>query len=116
MPKAEGHNLYGSSDEYRGNCLDYGQLQKKMKQKCDIGGQISNQIDHNKFLYFESGYIKVSETSTGIRTKNMNMCKIQCFNHFFHYIFAIYLLIIHFILHTGIIENPKFSYGYLWRA
>ena len=25
---------------------------KKMKQKCDIGGQISNQIDHNKFSIF----------------------------------------------------------------
>ena len=25
---------------------------KKMKQKCDIGGLISNQIDHNKFSIF----------------------------------------------------------------
>ena len=25
---------------------------KKLKQKCDIGGQISNQIDHNKFSIF----------------------------------------------------------------
>ena len=25
---------------------------KKMKQKCDIGGQISNQIDHYKFSIF----------------------------------------------------------------
>ena len=25
---------------------------KRMKQKCDIGGQISNQIDHNKFSIF----------------------------------------------------------------
>ena len=25
---------------------------KKMKQKCDIEGQISNQIDHNKFSIF----------------------------------------------------------------
>ena len=23
VPKADGHNLYGSSDEYRGNCFDY---------------------------------------------------------------------------------------------
>ena len=31
--------------------LDMGNF-KKMKQKCDIGGQISNQIDHNKFSIF----------------------------------------------------------------
>ena len=53
-----------------------------MKQKCDIGGQISNQIDHNIFIYFESAYIKFENTSTGIRTKNMKMCKIQRFNLF----------------------------------
>ena len=29
-----------------------GATSKKMKQKCDIGGQISNQIDHNKFSIF----------------------------------------------------------------
>ena len=30
-------------------CFEYtcGQLQKQMKQKCDIGGQISNQIYHD---------------------------------------------------------------------
>ena len=32
-------------------CPQLGNL-KKMKQKCDIGGQISNQIDHNKFSIF----------------------------------------------------------------
>ena len=29
-----------------------GNFKKKMKQKCDIGGQISNQIVHNKFSIF----------------------------------------------------------------
>ena len=32
--------------------LNMGNFKKKMKQKCDIEGQISNQIDHNKFSIF----------------------------------------------------------------
>ena len=88
-----------------------------MKQKCDIGGSnFKPDLSWYSFNFFEPGYIKVYETSTGIKTKNMNM-----FWSFFHYIFAIYLEIIHLILHTGIKKNStgikknsKFSYGNFW--